>query len=66
MDFEVLSTAKPIYEDLDGWRSDISGARTYAQLPVNARKYIERLENLLKVGVKYISIGTKRSEIITR
>lgn len=66
MDFEVLSNVQPIYEELDGWKTDISGARAYAQLPVNARKYIERLEKLLKVGVKYISIGTKRSEIIVR
>lgn len=66
MDFEVLSNVQPIYEELDGWKTDISGARTYAQLPVNARKYIERLEKLLRVGVKYISIGTKRSEIIVR
>lgn len=66
IDFEVLSNARPIYEELKGWRSDICGARSYAQLPANARKYIERLEELLKVGVKYISIGTKRSEIIIR
>ena len=66
MDFEVLSNVQPVYEELDGWRFDISAARTYAQLPANARRYIERLERLLKVGVKYISIGTKRSEIITR
>ena len=66
MDFEVLSNVQPIYEELRGWRSDVSAARSYAQLPANARKYIERLEKLLKVGVKYISIGTKRSEIIIR
>lgn len=66
IDFEVLSNVQPIYEELKGWQSDISGARSYAQLPANARKYIERLEKLLKVGVKYISIGTKRSEIIIR
>ncbi len=66
IDFEVLSNARPIYEELKGWRSDICGVRSYDQLPVNARKYIERLEKLLKVGVKYISIGTKRSEIIIR
>jgi len=66
MDFEVLSNVQPIYEEWRGWQSDISGARSYAQLPASARKYIERLEKLLKVGVKYISIGTKRSEIIIR
>ena len=66
MDFEVLSHLQPVYEEAEGWKTDISGARTYRQLPAAARKYIERLEKLLKVGVKYISIGTKRSQIIIR
>ena len=65
-DFEVLSRAKPVYEEMDGWMTPTSGIRSYRQLPKNARKYIERLEHLLKVGVKYISIGTKRDEIIIR
>ncbi|MBI5149287.1 MAG: adenylosuccinate synthase [Candidatus Omnitrophica bacterium] len=66
MDFDVLDKAQPIYEEMDGWKKDISGVRSYSKLPVNARRYIERLESLLKVGVKYISIGTKRAEIIIR
>ena len=65
-DFEVLSKAKPIYEEVDGWMSPTSGIRSYQKLPRNARNYIERLERLLKVGVKYISIGTKRDQIIVR
>ena len=65
-DFEVLSKAKPIYEEMDGWMSPTSGIRSYQKLPRNARNYIERLERLLKVGVKYISIGTKRDQIIVR
>ncbi|MCK5178309.1 MAG: adenylosuccinate synthetase, partial [Candidatus Omnitrophica bacterium] len=65
-DFEVLSRAKPIYEEMDGWMTPTSGIRSYRQLPKNARNYIKRLEDLLKVGVKYISIGTKRDEIIIR
>jgi len=65
-DFEVLSRAKPVYEDMDGWMSPTNGIRTFRNLPKNARKYIQRLEQLLKVGVKYISIGTKRNEIIVR
>ncbi len=65
-DFEVLSMAKPVYEEMDGWVMPTSGIRSYRQLPKNARNYIKRLEDLLKVGVKYISIGTKRDEIIIR
>lgn len=66
MDFEVLSKVNPVYEDLDGWKTPIRGARTYKDLPKNARIYIGRLETLLGVGVKYVSIGTKRDEIIIR
>ena len=66
MDFEVLSNAKPIYEEMQGWMTPTRGIRHYQELPKNARVYIERLEALLKVGVKYISIGTKRDEIIIR
>ncbi len=65
-DFEVLSGAKPVYETMKGWMKPTNGVRSFQKLPVNARKYIKRLEQLLKVGVKYISIGTKRDEIIVR
>ncbi|OGX39453.1 MAG: adenylosuccinate synthase [Omnitrophica WOR_2 bacterium RIFCSPLOWO2_12_FULL_50_9] len=66
MDFEVLNKARPVYEEMDGWKTPINGIRQYRQLPRNAKIYIEHLEDLLKVGVKYISIGTKRDEIIVR
>jgi adenylosuccinate synthase len=66
MDFEILNGATPIYEELDGWKTVIRGVRSYKQLPKNARVYIDRLEAILGVGVKYISTGTKRDEIIIR
>jgi len=66
MDFEALCMAKPFYEEMDGWMAPTNGIRRYRDLPKNARDYIKRLEQLLKVGVKYISIGTKRNEIIIR
>lgn len=66
MDFEVLSQAKPVYEEMDGWQKPTNGMRRFRDLPKNARAYIKRLEQLLKVGVKYVSIGTKRDEIIVR
>lgn len=66
MDFDVLCNAHPVYEEFAGWRSKTTGVREYKKLPLNARRYIERLEKLLKVGVKYISVGTKRDQIIVR
>lgn len=66
MDFEVLCDSTPIYETHPGWDKPTRGVRKYSDLPENARKYIRRLEELLKVKVKYISVGTKRNEIIIR
>lgn len=66
MDFEVLCKSKPVYEKVLGWNQPLKGITKYKDLPKNARNYIEKLESLLKVGVKYISIGSKRSEIIVR
>ncbi len=63
-DYEAFARAKPIYEDIAGWQAPTTGARTFAQLPKNAQAYIRRLEALVRVKVKYISVGTKRDEII--
>ena len=66
MDFEKLCGVKPVYEAVPGWNSSTYGLKKYADLPKNAKSYITRLEKLLKVGVKYISTGPKRDEIIVR
>ena len=66
MDFEILSQAEPVYEELSGWQTPTTGIRVYKNLPKNARIYIEYLEKLLKVGVKYISNGTQRDQIVIR
>jgi len=66
MDFEVLSNAKPVYERAPGWQSSTRGIRKFEKLPVNAQKYINRLQALLKVRIKYISVGSKRDEFIVR
>ena len=66
MDFEVISKAKPVYEQHPGWLNPTRGIRKFQKLPPKAQSYINRLEELLEVRVKYISIGTKRDEIIVR
>ncbi|MGE0267697.1 MAG: adenylosuccinate synthase [Candidatus Omnitrophota bacterium] len=66
MDLDMLESAVPVYETIDGWQSSTYGLQKYNQLPKGAKNYIQRLEKLLKVGVKYISTGPKRHEIIVR
>lgn len=66
MDFEVLSEVEPVYEDLKGWQTSTIGMSRFSKLPTNARRYIERLENILKTKIKYISTGSKRDEFIVR
>ena len=65
-DLDVLAHAKPVYEKWPGWKSSTREVRQYHKLPLAARRYIERLEKLLDVPIKYISVGSKRDEIIVR
>ncbi len=54
----------PIYETLPGWTSDISDIRTFAELPENARHYIERIAELVGVPITLISVGPEREQAI--
>ena len=58
--------AVPIYENLPGWAEDISGARSFDDLPVNARRYIERIEELAGARVSAIGVGPGREQTILR
>jgi len=58
--------AKPIFERLDGWWEDISKARTEADLPANARRYIERIEELCGARVAVVGVGPGREENVIR
>jgi adenylosuccinate synthase len=66
MDYEVLCHAKPVYEEMDGWQCSTQGICEYRQLPKNARRYVERLEKLLKVPIRFVSTGSKREDTIVR
>jgi adenylosuccinate synthase len=63
-DAHTLERCQPIYETLPGWREDISGARKLADLPSNARRYIDRLVELLGLPVRTISVGPDRDQTI--
>ncbi|MGH3682119.1 MAG: adenylosuccinate synthase [Natronosporangium sp.] len=58
--------AKPIYEELDGWWEDISKARTEADLPPAARRYLERIEQLCGVRISVVGVGPGREAHISR
>ena len=61
-----LAKAKPVYETLPGWKSEIHGIKKYEDLPENCRKYVEFIEKELEVPVKMVSNGPGRHEIIYR
>ncbi len=67
MQQSVLHHAKPIYVELPGWKDeDITGCRTYEELPENTRKYIEYLEEVCGVPMSIISVGPDRDQTIIR
>ncbi len=65
-DMDYLYNAKPVYKTFKGHFGDISKCRTFEELPINARKYIEEIEQFTGVPVKFIGVGPGREEIIVR
>ncbi len=61
---ELLSHVEPIYEVLPGWQQSTGAARRLSDLPKAARAYLDRLEALSGVPVRYVSVGTRRDQII--
>ncbi len=63
---EQLYKAKPVYEELKGWKTDIRGIKDYNDLPQEAKQYVEFIEKQLGVKVSMVSNGPKRDEILFR
>lgn len=61
---EVLEQVEPVYEDMPGWKTDISACKTYDELPEAARKYVERISELVGVPLGIVSVGPNRSQTI--
>lgn len=61
-----LKKAKPVYKVLPGWKCDITGIRTYEELPENCRSYIEFVEKQIGYPITMISNGPGRADIIYR
>ena len=68
-DFPVtskLKKAKPVYEVLPGWKTEIRGIKKYEELPENCRRYIEFIDKEIEVPITLVSNGPGRDEIIHR
>ena len=61
---EMLNRSEPVYEELSGWKTEIKGVRDFSDLPQNAQRYIQRIEELIGTKITMISVGSERNETI--
>ena len=61
---EKLKKCEPVYEEFDGNFGDVSNIKTREELPENAKKYLNRIEEIVKVPIKFIGTGAGREDII--
>lgn len=59
---EELAAARPVLEWLPGWKQDISGVSSYDELPENAKKYLERITELVDSELAIVSVGPRRDQ----
>ncbi|TDI36310.1 MAG: adenylosuccinate synthase [Acidobacteria bacterium] len=60
----VLYHCEPEYDEMAGWKEDITGVREYGDLPKEARAYVEYVEEVVGVPVGWVSVGPERSQLI--
>lgn len=63
-ELSLLREARPVYEEMEGWKESTIGIKKFDKLPGNAQKYIKRIEESLDVTVDMISTGQRRDELI--
>jgi adenylosuccinate synthase len=63
-DLAMLEKAEPVYEWFDGWKTSTQAARSLADLPRAARVYLDRIEALCETPIAFVSVGTRRDQII--
>jgi len=64
MPFDLDAEVKPVFTEMPGWNTDLTGVRSKEQFPKELKEYITFLEKELKVPVKYVSVGPDREQII--
>jgi len=63
-DTTKLELVKPFYLEMPGWQEDISDCTKFTELPVNAQKYVQKIEELLEIPIGIISVGPNRNQTI--
>jgi adenylosuccinate synthase len=58
----VLHKAQPVYEEMDGWGREIDDARSFEDLPKQAREYVQRVQELAGVPIRVVSVGPSREQ----
>ena len=61
---KVVGAATPVYEELEGWETDLRDVRDVDDLPPTARRYVLRIESLLGIDCNLLSLGPARAETI--
>ena len=61
---EGFDAVEPVYEDMPGWKESTVGVTSYGQLPLNAQRYLERLQDVVGVPVDIVSTGPDRDQTI--
>jgi adenylosuccinate synthase len=61
-----FADCKPVYEDIAGWNASTVGVTDYDRLPANAKAYLERIEELVKIPIDIISTGPDREQTIIK
>ncbi|MDY3828924.1 MAG: adenylosuccinate synthase [Clostridium sp.] len=59
---EDLAKCEPIFEEFDGWGDEVADARSYDELPENAKKYLKKIEEFTQTRIAYVSVGPKRDQ----
>ncbi|HJP58759.1 MAG TPA: adenylosuccinate synthetase, partial [Gemmatimonadaceae bacterium] len=59
-----LEQVKPRYEWFEGWKTTTADARSLTDLPSEARRYLDRIQSLVETQITYVSVGTRRDQII--
>jgi adenylosuccinate synthase len=61
---DLLNRCEPVYEELDGWKTEIKGGKNLSDLPQNAQRYLRRLEELVGAKIEMVSVGSERNETL--
>jgi adenylosuccinate synthase len=61
---ETFQSVEAVYEELDGWKAEIKGAKNRSDLPANAQRYLRRIEELIGTKIVMVSVGSERNETL--